>query len=105
MPQSFEAMLSHRLIGFDRNDSIERGFAELGKPVPRESFVFRTDDQLAYARIVANGVGIGFLIQYTAAQLPGVRQVLPVLPIPALPCWLAVHREAAGSQDFKVTQA
>jgi DNA-binding transcriptional LysR family regulator len=60
-------------------------------------FAVRTDDQVAYTRLLAEGAGIGFIAHYCARQLPGVRRVLPQLPIAPLPCWLAVHREIRAS--------
>ena len=57
----------------------------------------RTADQLAYGRLVAAGAGIGFLAAYNMRWLPGVVPVLPMLKIPPLPCWLAVHREIRGN--------
>ena len=36
-----------------------------------------------------------------AAALPGVRALLPMLQIPPLPCWLAVHREIRGNRVVK----
>ena len=49
----------------------------------------------------AAGAGIGFLPHYVARQLPGVERVLPALPLPALPCWLAVHREIRPSKPVR----
>ena len=69
----------------------------MGFPIGREQFVLRTDDQLAYGHCVAAGAGIGFLAAYSLRWLPGVVPVLPMLKIPPLPCWLAVHREIRGS--------
>ena len=90
-------LLKHRLIGYDRDDTIERGFAKLGLVLPRQSFVLRTDNQLAYGRLVAAGAGVGFVAAYNVPHWPGVQAVLPMLSIPPLPCWLAVHREIRGS--------
>ena len=87
----------HRLIGYDRDDTIERGMAALGLPLPRETFVLRTGDQLAYGRLVAAGAGIGFVAAYNLRHWPGVVPLLPMLKIPPLPCWLAVHREIRGN--------
>jgi DNA-binding transcriptional LysR family regulator len=84
---------AHRLIGFDRDESIVRGFARLGLPLARSDFALRTDDQVAYTRLVAEGAGVGFVAAYAIRQWPGVVRLLPELAIPALPCWLAVHRE------------
>lgn len=96
-PRTAAELRQHRLVGYDRDPTIERGCARLGLPLARASFVLRTDDQVAYSRLVAAGAGIGFLAAYNLRQLPGVQVVLPRLAIPALPCWLAVHREIRGS--------
>ncbi len=96
-PRTPADLLQHRLIGYDRDDTIERGFAQLGVPLPRDHFVLRTDSQLAYGHLVAAGAGIGFVAAYNLRHWPGVQAVLPMLKIPPLPCWLAVHREIRGS--------
>ena len=87
----------HRLIGFDRDDSMQRGFAAMGIAVRREQFALRTDDQVAYAQLLRAGGGIGFVASYCIAAWPGVQALLPQLVLPELPCWLAVHREIRGN--------
>ena len=86
-------LAAHRLIGFDRDDSIIRGAAKMGLVLSRGDFALRTDDQVAYGRLVAEGAGIGFVARYNLRHWPGVVAVLPTLAVGALPCWLAVHRE------------
>ena len=97
-PRQPADLLQHRLIGYDRDEQMLRGFAAMGLPVTRESFALRTDDQVAYGRLVAEGAGIGFVADYQLPQWPGVRPLLPMLKIPPLPCWLAVHREIRGNR-------
>jgi len=97
-PRRPEDLLRHRLIGYDRDDLILRGFAALGMPLQREHFALRCDDQVAYGRLIASGAGIGFVARYNVAQWPGVQTLLPALAIPPLPCWLAVHREIRGNR-------
>jgi len=97
-PRKPADLLGHRLIGHHRDETIGRGFAQMGVPIARERFVLRTDDQMAYGQLVATGAGIGFVAQYTLRHWPGVRALLPTLAIPPLPCWLAVHREIRGSR-------
>jgi len=97
-PRRPDDLLQHTLIGYDRDDLLLRGFAAMGFPVAREQFALRTDDQVAYGRLVAAGAGIGFVTAYNLHHWPGVQPVLPMLKIPALPCWLAVHREIRGSR-------
>jgi DNA-binding transcriptional LysR family regulator len=96
-PQEPADLLRHRLLGYDRDDTMRRGFAALGVPVTPAHFVMRTDDQVAYGRLVAAGAGIGFVARYNIAHWPGVQPLLPMLKIPPLPCWLAVHREIRGN--------
>ena len=91
-------LIGHTLIGYDREDTMVRGLAVLDAGITRESFALRTDDQLAYGRLVAAGAGIGFAAAYNLRSWPGVVALLPMLPIPPLPCWLAVHREIRGSR-------
>jgi DNA-binding transcriptional LysR family regulator len=97
-PRRPEDLLGHRLIGYDRDETIVRGFAGIGLVLARERFALRTDDQVAYGRLVAAGAGIGFVARYNIDQWPGVQEVLPQLQIPPLPCWLAVHREIRGNR-------
>jgi DNA-binding transcriptional LysR family regulator len=93
MPRKPQDLARHTLIGYATDDTIERGFAALGLPLQRAHFALRTDDQVAYGRLVAEAAGIGFVAHYTVRHWPGVRRLLPQLAIPPLPCWLAVHRE------------
>jgi DNA-binding transcriptional LysR family regulator len=97
-PRQPADLVKHRLIGYDRDETIIRGFAKLGLPLEREAFVLRTDDQVSYGQLVAAGAGIGFVAAYNLRHWPGVRPLLPMLQIPPLPCWLAVHREIRGNR-------
>lgn len=96
-PRRPQELLQHRILAGDRDETILRGMQALGLPVTREALPLRTDDQVAYARLVGAGAGIGFLTRYTIRRLPGVVALLPQLKIPPLPCWLAVHREIRSS--------
>jgi DNA-binding transcriptional LysR family regulator len=92
-------LLSHRhtLLGYDKDPLILRAAAQMGLPLTREHFALRTDDQVAYGRLIAAGAGIGFAAGYNLRSWRGVVPLLPMLQIPPLPCWLAVHREIRGS--------
>jgi len=96
-PAQPQELLAHRLIGYDLDDTLLRGFGAMGWRVPRSQFALRTDDHLAYGRLVAAGAGIGFAAAYNLPHWPGVVPLLPQLQIDALPCWLAVHREIRGN--------
>ena len=94
-------LLAHTLIGSDKNEDILRGFTKLGYPVSKEQFAFRTDDLMAQWHAVQSGVGIGFTADYLARTHADVVPLLPTLKIPALPVWLAVHREIRTSKRIR----
>lgn len=81
-----------------KNDALVRGFVSMGVPITREHFALRTDHHLTYGRLVAAGDGIGFVAAYNLRYWPSVQPILPMLKIPPLPCWLAVHREIRDSR-------
>ena len=97
-PRKPEELLHHRLIGYDRDETILRGFAAMGFPLTREQFALRTDDHVAYGQLVASGAGIGFVARYNLLHWDDVEALLPMLKIPPLPCWLAVHREIRSNK-------
>ena len=94
-------LLAHALIGGDKNEDIIRGFAAVGYPVTREQFSFRSDDLMAHWYAVRSGVGIGFVSDFLARTDADVIALLPMLKIPPLPIWLAVHREIRTSKRIR----
>ncbi|MCA0047694.1 LysR family transcriptional regulator [Mesorhizobium sp. B283B1A] len=90
-------LVNHALIGFDRSDEIIRGFVQFGIPVTRNSFRFRADNQIVLWEAVRAGNGIGLGQEPLAERDPLVEKVLPGLPLPALPVWLAMHRDVRSS--------
>lgn len=96
-PQSLADLLQHRMLGYDKNDTILAGFARDGMALDKHHFRFRCDDQLMYLLLLQAGAGIGFIPAYVLQQDPMLRQVLPDMPLPALPCWLTVHKEIASN--------
>lgn len=94
-------LLDHELIGSDRHDQLLKGFAAMGYPVTPAHFAFRTDDLIATWEAVRAGLGIGFTAQYLLRQDERVQRVLPQLPLPTLPMWLAVHQEIRTSRRIR----
>ncbi|MCF8200324.1 MAG: LysR family transcriptional regulator [Sulfuritalea sp.] len=92
-PDKPQDLLQHRLVGYDQNEDILRGFARLGTPITQEAFDLRSDDLIVQWEAVRAGLGIGFAADYVAAADPDIVAVVPSLKIPTLPVWLVVHRE------------
>lgn len=102
-PQTVEALLAHTLVGYDRSDVILNAMRRLGIAGGRENFALRTDDQVANFELVKAGAGIGFGPRFVARKTPELVRLLPDLPIPALPMWLASHRELHTSLRIRRT--
>ena len=92
-PRTAPDLLRHELIGFDQDEQIIRGLQGVGVALTRESFQVRSDDHLVHWQCLVTGLGVGFAATWLAEREPGLRRLLPDLPIPPLPVWLAVHRE------------
>ena len=94
-------LLSHTLIGFDTDQSIIEGFTRFGVPLGSVSFAVRTDDLIAYQESIRAGLGIGFIADYVGRADNGLVPLLPMLKLPALPMWLAVHREIRTNRRIR----
>jgi DNA-binding transcriptional LysR family regulator len=101
IPRHPSDLLSHDLIGGDRNEETLKGFAARGIAVTREQFAFRTDDLIVIWQAVRAGLGIGFVSEHLIRTDPAVIPLLPKLKIEPLPVWLAVHREIRTSQRIR----
>jgi len=95
-------LLNHELIGSDTDTSILQGFASMGYPIDRERFALRTDDFIVQWQAVRSGLGVGFIANYVARSDTDVVPVLQgKLEVPALPMWLAVHREIRTNRRIR----
>ncbi|MCB1417867.1 MAG: LysR family transcriptional regulator [Notoacmeibacter sp.] len=102
-PRSMDDLLHHEFVGYDRDTQILRGFAAMGHTVTRDFFAIRTDDQVLNWRMVEAGAGLGFTQKRIGLSSPHVVPVLPELPLPALPMYLAAHREVRTSARIRRT--
>jgi len=92
-PATVSDLISHDLIGFDRDDQLVRGFRDAGVEIEAESFAIRTDDQIAYWSLVRAGAGIGVGQLAVARAEPGLRRVIRDQPLPKLEVWLTAHQK------------
>jgi len=101
IPRQPSDLLSHDLIGGDRNDETLKGFAARGLKVDREHFAFRTDDLIVVWQAVRAGLGIGFVSEHLIRTEPAVVPLLPKLKIDPLPLWLVVHKDIRTSKRIR----
>ncbi|WP_027166674.1 LysR family transcriptional regulator [Mesorhizobium sp. WSM3224] len=100
-PEKPVDLADHALVGFDRSDEIVRGFTAVGIPVGRSHFRFRTDNQIVLWEAVRTGNGIGIGQEPLAARDPDLEKLLPEVPLPILPVWLAMHRDVRTSMRIR----
>lgn len=92
-PRSLEALAHHTLIGFDRDETAYRAIKELGIPLERSVFSFRTDSNTAQMNAVRAGLGIGGMQSLLAQQTPGLEPVLPEAFHFDLDMWVVMHED------------
>tara|TARA_R100000750_G_scaffold59179_1_gene47443 strand:- start:4253 stop:5149 length:897 start_codon:yes stop_codon:yes gene_type:complete len=90
-PAGFHEFFDHDLVGYDQSDLILRGLREMGMDAQREWFATRTDHHSVYWEMVRAGCGIGVAQLRVGLAEPVVERVLPEVPLPTLPLWLAAH--------------
>ncbi|MDX8531513.1 LysR family transcriptional regulator [Mesorhizobium sp. VK25A] len=100
-PETPADLAGHALVGFDRSDEIIRGFTAFGIPVGRSHFRFRTDNQIVLWEAVRTGNGIGIGQEPLVTRDPALEKLLPDVPLPVLPVWLAMHRDVRTSMRIR----
>ncbi|AZO27466.1 MULTISPECIES: LysR family transcriptional regulator [Mesorhizobium] len=100
-PEKPADLADHALVGFDRSDEIIRGFTAFGIPIGRSHFRFRTDNQIVLWEAVRAGNGIGIGQEPLANSDPELEKLLPEVPLPVLPVWLAMHRDVRTSMRIR----
>lgn len=96
-PGTLRELDGHALVGFDRSDDIIRALATFGLRLSRHAFRFRTANQIVLWQAVRAGNGIGIGQEPLARRDPLIEIVLPEVKLPALPVWLAMHRDVRTS--------
>ena len=91
-PETIEQLLTHDLIGLDRDEDILRGMRAMGLAAERSWFALRCDDYTVGWELVRAGCGIGLAQVAVASACPGVERVCRAVPLPHLPIWLTAHQ-------------
>jgi len=104
VPKDFDELQKHTLIGFDRTypemvDNLSIG--ALGRPVSRDLFAYRTDNDVAQLAAIRAGVGIG-VCQRQIAHKSGLVAVAPELFGFTLPIWICMHETLRGSPRMRL---
>ncbi|MGF1688202.1 LysR family transcriptional regulator [Photobacterium japonica] len=95
MPTSLEHMHGRdfHIIGFDQLDLYTRTAAQLGKPVVKSQFPYRTDSYMMQLELVRAKAGIAAMYKEVAQRHVELVPVFPDAPIPPAQWWLVCHRD------------
>ena len=102
-PESLEDLENHIIIGFDRERPPLEALTnvEFPRPITREIFNFRTDDDAAQISAIRAGMGIGG-VQHQIARRDGLVPVLSNAFSFQLECWIAMHENLRGSRRMRL---
>ena len=92
-PASREALVEHRLIGYDRHERLHVHWQAQGFPLPIEALAFRSDCAMARLAALRAGLGIGLCHAHLAAQEADLVALEPGLFSFELDVWLAIHED------------
>ena len=90
-PAQDDDLAAHDFVGADADDSRAPFYRWLGDRVPRARVVFRASDERSGKYAVLEGVGLGFMSTWEAAQHPELVQVLPPRDDWDSQLWLVTH--------------
>jgi len=100
-PKDFEDLAGHVLIGFDRNIPELAKELSVGRPISRDLFAYRTDNDMAQLAAIRAGVGIG-VCQRQIGRRYGLTPVLPELFGFSLDLWICMHETLRGSPRMRL---
>ncbi len=101
LPETVEALATHHVIGFDRDDHSARSVASAQLPISRELFSYRTDSDVAQVMAIEAGLGIGGMQKAMAKRNPALVPVLADEVAFELECWLAAHEDQKDSPPIR----
>jgi DNA-binding transcriptional LysR family regulator len=92
-PKNWNALLEHRLIGFDIRGPFANLYADVDPRLTSDRFCFRSDSLVAQLEAARQGVGIAGLQVEIASRYSSLQKLLPKTPMPSLPLWLVMHKD------------
>jgi DNA-binding transcriptional LysR family regulator len=100
-PLSFEALEGHSIIGFDTMGPAIIDDLDIGRPITRDLFALRTDNDAAQLAALKAGFGIG-ACQHQIARQHGLVRIMPELFEFHMELWIAMHENLRGSRRMRL---
>ncbi len=100
-PADMDALREHSLIGFDRSYPDLINELAVGRPITRDLFAFRTDNDVAQLAALRAGLGIG-VCQTEIGRRYGLVPILPDAFSFKLDIWICMHETLRGSPRMRL---
>ena len=100
-PTTFDELRNHTLIGYDRFVPQMAEELSIGRPITRDIFALRTDDDAAQHAATRAGYGIG-VMQHQLAHRAGLVQVMTGSFAFRLDIWICMHETLRGSPRMRL---
>ncbi|MGR5166340.1 LysR family transcriptional regulator [Vibrio astriarenae] len=100
-PKNPEELSNHRILGYDRDKQLEEGAASLGWDIKNDELFFRTDNMPLLVELASHGGGVVFTHQ-DVAEKACLKRIECGLNIPALPVYLACHRDVQHNNRIRL---
>ncbi|HKP78601.1 MAG TPA: LysR family transcriptional regulator [Phenylobacterium sp.] len=101
LPKDFDELAAHTLIGFDRAFPELATGLSIGRPITRDLFALRTDNDVAQLAALRAGFGIG-ACQRQIGQRFGLVPIMPDLFSFKLDIWICMHETLRGSPRMRL---
>ena len=101
LPKDFEELSKHTLIGFDRDFPDLVSDLSIGRPITRDLFALRTDNDVAQLAALRAGFGIG-ACQRQIGERFGLVPIMPDLFSFKLDIWICMHETLRGSPRMRL---
>lgn len=100
-PRTFEDLEGHALIGYDTTPPALPDGLEIGRPITRDLFALRTDNDMAQLAALKAGFGIG-VCQHHIGRRAGLVHVMADTFGFQLEMWICMHENLKGSRRMRL---
>jgi DNA-binding transcriptional LysR family regulator len=100
-PTSLEQLTEHAIIGFDRDQQMEKGLSEMGLVYSQLNISNKTDFLPLQIELARSGAGITLTHQPIIEKCTQLQQILPQVPIPSLEFWLVCHADVQHNRKIR----
>ena len=101
VPTDFDELATHALIGFDRAMPEMINELSVGRPVTRDIFALRTDNDAAQLAALRAGFGIG-VCQDQLGRREGLAPIMADLFSFKIDIWICMHETLRGSPRMRL---